>query len=75
MAYFLQDQNMTRYDAVNFIAHGVAKNADYDEARSVSGQTRMKIKKNLPMASKIQRKKAHLRSIVLILTKKPKLVI
>ncbi|MFL2795822.1 MAG: ATP-dependent Clp protease ATP-binding subunit ClpA [Paracoccaceae bacterium] len=36
-AYFLQDQNMTRYDAVNFIAHGVAKNADYDEARSVSG--------------------------------------
>ena len=36
-AYFLQDQNMTRYDAVNFIAHGVAKNNDYDEARSVSG--------------------------------------
>ena len=36
-AYFLQDQNMTRYDAVNFIAHGVAKNADYDEARSISG--------------------------------------
>ena len=28
---------MTRYDAVNFIAHGVAKNADYDEARSISG--------------------------------------
>ena len=36
-AYFLQDQNMTRYDAVNFIAHGVAKNTDYGEARSVSG--------------------------------------
>ena len=36
-AYFLQDQNMTRYDAVNFIAHGVAKNNDYDEARSLSG--------------------------------------
>ena len=36
-AYFLQDQNMTRYDAVNFIAHGVAKNNDYDEARSISG--------------------------------------
>ena len=36
-AYFLQDQNMTRYDAVNFIAHGVAKNTDYDEARSLSG--------------------------------------
>lgn len=24
-AYFLQQQEMTRYDAVNFIAHGVAK--------------------------------------------------
>ena len=36
-AYFLQDQNMTRYDAVNFIAHGVAKNNDYDDVRSVSG--------------------------------------
>ena len=36
-AYFLQDQNMTRYDAVNFIAHGVAKNNDYEDVRSVSG--------------------------------------
>jgi ATP-dependent Clp protease ATP-binding subunit ClpA len=25
-AFFLQEQDMTRYDAVNFIAHGVAKN-------------------------------------------------
>jgi ATP-dependent Clp protease ATP-binding subunit ClpA len=36
-AYFLQDQNMTRYDAVNFIAHGVAKNTDYEDGRSVPG--------------------------------------
>ena len=36
-AYFLQDQNMTRYDAVNFIAHGVAKNTDYEDVRSVQG--------------------------------------
>jgi ATP-dependent Clp protease ATP-binding subunit ClpA len=36
-AYFLQDQNMTRYDAVNFIAHGVAKNTDYDDMRSEAG--------------------------------------
>ena len=40
-AYFLQDQNMTRYDAVNFIAHGVAKNNDYDEARSISGSDKI----------------------------------
>ncbi|TVS00560.1 MAG: ATP-dependent Clp protease ATP-binding subunit ClpA [Rhodobacteraceae bacterium] len=36
-AYFLQEQDMTRYDAVNFIAHGVAKNSKYSEARPVSG--------------------------------------
>ncbi len=36
-AYFLQEQDMTRYDAVNFIAHGVAKNPGFGEARSVSG--------------------------------------
>ena len=36
-AYFLQEQDMTRYDAVNFIAHGVAKNAKYSESRPVSG--------------------------------------
>jgi ATP-dependent Clp protease ATP-binding subunit ClpA len=28
---------MTRYDAVNFIAHGVAKNTDYDDMRSEAG--------------------------------------
>ncbi|APG47779.1 ATP-dependent Clp protease ATP-binding subunit ClpA [Phaeobacter porticola] len=36
-AYFLQDQDMTRYDAVNFIAHGVAKDPAFGEARHVSG--------------------------------------
>jgi ATP-dependent Clp protease ATP-binding subunit ClpA len=36
-AYFLQEQDMTRYDAVNFIAHGVAKDPSYGEAREVSG--------------------------------------
>ncbi|WP_417523044.1 ATP-dependent Clp protease ATP-binding subunit ClpA [Marinovum sp.] len=36
-AYFLQEQDMTRYDAVNFIAHGVAKDPAYGEARPVTG--------------------------------------
>ncbi|MFN7002975.1 MAG: ATP-dependent Clp protease ATP-binding subunit ClpA [Roseinatronobacter sp.] len=36
-AYFLQEQDMTRYDAVNFIAHGVAKNSKYSESRPVTG--------------------------------------
>lgn len=36
-AYFLQQQNMTRYDAVNFISHGVAKDPNFGENRSVRG--------------------------------------
>jgi ATP-dependent Clp protease ATP-binding subunit ClpA len=36
-AYFLQEQDMTRYDAVNFIAHGVAKNPNFAESRPVTG--------------------------------------
>ena len=38
-AFFLQEQDMTRYDAVNFIAHGVAKDPSYGEARPVQGAT------------------------------------
>ncbi|WP_372604919.1 Clp protease N-terminal domain-containing protein, partial [Actibacterium sp.] len=36
-AYFLQEQDMTRYDAVNFIAHGVAKDPSFGENRPVTG--------------------------------------
>ncbi len=38
-AYFLQEQDMTRYDAVNFIAHGVAKDPSFGEPRTVQGAT------------------------------------
>ena len=36
-AFFLQEQEMTRYDAVNFIAHGVAKNPKFSESRPLQG--------------------------------------
>ena len=36
-AYFLQEQNMTRYDAVNFISHGIAKRPGASETRSPRG--------------------------------------
>lgn len=36
-AYFLQEQEMTRYDAVNYISHGIAKRSDMNEARPVLG--------------------------------------
>jgi ATP-dependent Clp protease ATP-binding subunit ClpA len=36
-AYFLQEQDMTRYDAVNYISHGIAKRAGMTESRPVRG--------------------------------------
>ncbi len=36
-AYFLQEQDMTRYDAVNYISHGIAKRAGMADSRPVRG--------------------------------------
>ncbi|MCE9648967.1 MAG: ATP-dependent Clp protease ATP-binding subunit ClpA [Parvibaculum sp.] len=36
-AYFLQEQDMTRYDAVNYISHGIAKRGEMSETRPVRG--------------------------------------
>ncbi|MDJ0929892.1 ATP-dependent Clp protease ATP-binding subunit ClpA [Breoghania sp.] len=36
-AYFLQEQDMTRYDAVNYISHGIAKRSGSSEQRTVRG--------------------------------------
>jgi ATP-dependent Clp protease ATP-binding subunit ClpA len=36
-AYFLQEQDMTRYDAVNYISHGIAKRPGLSEAKPVRG--------------------------------------
>jgi ATP-dependent Clp protease ATP-binding subunit ClpA len=36
-AYFLQEQDMTRFDAVNFISHGISKRAGMSEPRSIRG--------------------------------------
>ncbi|MEI2384143.1 ATP-dependent Clp protease ATP-binding subunit ClpA [Breoghania sp. JC706] len=36
-AYFLQEQDMTRYDAVNYISHGIAKRSGASEHRPVRG--------------------------------------
>jgi molybdopterin converting factor small subunit len=35
-AYFLQEQDMTRYDAVNYISHGIAKRPGLSEAKPVA---------------------------------------
>ncbi len=36
-AYFLQEQDMTRYDAVNYISHGIAKRSGMSENRPARG--------------------------------------
>ncbi len=36
-AYFLQEQDMTRYDAVNYISHGIAKRVGMSESRPARG--------------------------------------
>jgi ATP-dependent Clp protease ATP-binding subunit ClpA len=36
-AYFLQEQDMTRYDAVNFISHGIAKRPASEKAAPSAG--------------------------------------
>ncbi len=35
--YFLQEQDMTRFDAVNYISHGIAKVAGQSEERPIGG--------------------------------------
>ncbi len=35
--YFLQERDMTRYDAVNYISHGISKNGDVAENRPILG--------------------------------------
>ncbi|MDB5557609.1 MAG: clpA, partial [Enterovirga sp.] len=36
-AYFLQEQEMTRYDAVNYISHGIAKRPGLGDSRPARG--------------------------------------
>ncbi|WP_294646372.1 ATP-dependent Clp protease ATP-binding subunit ClpA [uncultured Aureimonas sp.] len=36
-AFFLQEQEMTRYDAVNFLSHGISKRPGGSESRTVRG--------------------------------------
>lgn len=36
-AYFLHEQDMTRYDAVNYISHGIAKRSGMNESRTIEG--------------------------------------
>ncbi len=59
-AYFLQEQDMTRYDAVNFIAHGVAKNPAYGESRPVTGAQESEEEAGSPQGEAAEQKESAL---------------
>ncbi|MEO0429272.1 MAG: ATP-dependent Clp protease ATP-binding subunit ClpA [Pseudomonadota bacterium] len=51
-AFFLQEQDMTRYDAVNYLSHGVAKDPAFGEQRAVRGAEEADEEKEAPRSSK-----------------------
>ncbi len=59
-AYFLQDQEMTRYDAVNYIAHGVAKDPAFGESRTVSGAEEFEEAEQTPPGEAAEKKESAL---------------
>ena len=73
-AYFLQEQDMTRFDAVQYISHGIAKRPGMSEPRHVRGvdedqtergrgeESRARTR-STPIASTSTRRRATARSI------------
>ena len=50
-AYFLQEQEMTRYDAINYISHGIAKVPGMSDAKPVRGSTEQPSREKAAKAS------------------------
>lgn len=69
-AFFLQEQDMTRYDAVNYISHGVAKNPAYGEARPVRGAEDEETQAPKPEAGKPEKDETALGKYCVDLNKK-----
>jgi ATP-dependent Clp protease ATP-binding subunit ClpA len=46
-AYFLQEQDMTRYDAVNYISHGLAKRPGQSQSRPPRGASESEEERNV----------------------------
>ncbi len=53
-AYFLQEQDMTRYDAVNYISHGIAKRPGMSDPKPVRGATEEESEKAEPRETREQ---------------------
>ncbi len=69
-AYFLQEQDMTRYDAVNYISHGIAKRPGLSE---ITPGSRCRGREPIPRAATSPRRRAmRLRPVASISTRKPR---
>ena len=69
--YFLQEQDMTRYDAVNYISHGIAKRPVILTRAAARAAPRKSTNAPKDAMAKGARKKALLTPIASISTKKP----
>ncbi len=65
-AYFLQEQDMTRYDAVNFIAHGVAKDPEFGESRPVIRGRRIRCGEPYRVRRRIERRGERIRPLEIL---------
>ncbi len=54
-AFFLQEQDMTRYDAVNYISHGIAKRTGLSETRPFEASTRTSTIRAVPRTTRSAR--------------------
>ena len=61
-AYFLQEQDMTRYDAVNYISHGIAKRPGLSERAACAATTRIPMPRAATAAATASRRRRAMRS-------------
>ncbi len=71
-AFFLNEQEMTRYDAVNYISHGVAKHGDFMNIRAPRGTEEEEEKRSRSNDGKDKKKADALDSYCVNLNKKAK---
>ncbi len=69
-AYFLQEQDMTRYDAVNYISHGIAKRAGMSEPKAAARGTEEEEPENRQSEPGTKKKEGALDSYCVNLNKK-----
>jgi len=70
--YFLQQQDMTRLDAVSFISHGIAKATGMSESRAVKGVDREEAENEKPQRQGTQKGESALKQFCVNLNEKAK---